>query len=178
MRDMFRLGKVNRSSTTLSQTRPRPILIKLSVAWDHKLALLRKRNLQNFRIKRLFIREDLPLELRQQRTSKVRHAESTVDRSGDQQLAHSPFPETSSDFALLEQEHSTTLSDPVAVVERSESANSRSRRVSSRSLPPTRLASERSDASRLSPSPHSLCSSVESALSSSSTLVQDHSDSS
>ena len=75
MRDLFRLGKVNRSSST-------------------------------FRIKRLFIREDLPLELRQQKTSK---AESSVGRSGDQQLAYSSFPETSSDSALLDQEHITFL---------------------------------------------------------------------
>ena len=51
IRDMFRLGKVN--PTASSQSRPRPVLIKLSVAWDRKLVLLRKRNLQNFRTKRV-----------------------------------------------------------------------------------------------------------------------------
>ena len=172
---MFRLGKVNRSPTASSQTRPRPVLIKLSVAWDRKLVLLRNGNLQNFRIKRLFLREDLPLELRQHRTSRARHAESSVGRAGDQQLAHSSFPETSSDIALRDQEHSTTLSEPVSVVQRTESASSRSRHVSPSSLPTTHLASEGSYASPFSPSPHSRCSSVESALSSSSTLVQDHS---
>ena len=39
IRDMFRLGKINHSSTAPRQSRPRPILIKLSMAWDRKLVL-------------------------------------------------------------------------------------------------------------------------------------------
>ena len=35
------------------------LLIKLSTGWDRKLILLRKRDLRNFRIKRLFLREDV-----------------------------------------------------------------------------------------------------------------------
>ena len=68
---MFRLGKTTRSHSTFSQARPRPVLIKLSVAWDRKLVLLRKRKLNDFRIERLFVREDLPIELRQHKALKI-----------------------------------------------------------------------------------------------------------
>ena len=50
IRDMFRLGKINHSSTAPCQSHSRPILIKLSMAWDRKLVLLRKRNLRNFEL--------------------------------------------------------------------------------------------------------------------------------
>ena len=40
-------------------SRPRPLLIKLCTVWDRKLLLLRKSNLREFRIKRLFLREDV-----------------------------------------------------------------------------------------------------------------------
>ena len=55
---MFRLGKYVRSTASLSC--PRPILIKLCTAWDRKLVLLRKTALKDFRIKHLFLREDVP----------------------------------------------------------------------------------------------------------------------
>ena len=42
-----------------SSSHPRPILIKLCTAWDRKLVLLRKASLREFRIKRLFLREDV-----------------------------------------------------------------------------------------------------------------------
>ena len=58
IKDMFRLGKYVRSTYSLS--RPRPILIKLCTAWDRKLVLLRKTALKDFRIKHLFLREDVP----------------------------------------------------------------------------------------------------------------------
>ena len=54
IKDMFRLGRYKQSAT-----RPRPLLIKLSTGWDRKLILLRKRDLRNFRIKRLFLCEDV-----------------------------------------------------------------------------------------------------------------------
>ena len=53
--DIFRLGKYNQQSP-----RPRPLLVKLSAIWDKKLILSRKRNLRDFKIKRLFLREDVP----------------------------------------------------------------------------------------------------------------------
>ena len=49
IKDMFRLGRYKQSAT-----RPCPLLIKLSTGWDRKLILLRKRDLRNFCIKRLF----------------------------------------------------------------------------------------------------------------------------
>ena len=44
---------------TAFSSHPRPILIKLSSAWDRKLVLLCKSTLRNFRIKQLFLREDV-----------------------------------------------------------------------------------------------------------------------
>ena len=79
---MFRLGKYVKEPSNL--TRPRPVLIKLCTAWDRKLILLQKRNLLHFKIKRLFIREDVPPEhsLRQNRSrvvvQKVNIAESLL----------------------------------------------------------------------------------------------------
>ena len=57
IKDMFRLGKYAQPTTFSSC--PRPILIKLCTAWDRKLVLLRKASLREFRIKRLFLREDV-----------------------------------------------------------------------------------------------------------------------
>ena len=57
IKDMFRLGKYVQPAT--SSSRPRPILIRLCTAWDRKLVLLRKASLRDFRIKRLFLREDV-----------------------------------------------------------------------------------------------------------------------
>ena len=53
--DVFRLGKYSASSN-----RPRPVLIKLTTAWDRKIILLKKRSLKGFKVPRLFIREDVP----------------------------------------------------------------------------------------------------------------------
>ena len=57
IKDIFRLGRFKRSQS--SSSRPRPLLIKLCTAWDRKLILLRKTKLREFRIKRLFLREDV-----------------------------------------------------------------------------------------------------------------------
>ena len=54
IKDMFRLGKFRQSAN------PRPLLVKLSAIWDRKLLLVRKKNLREFRIGRLFLREDVP----------------------------------------------------------------------------------------------------------------------
>ena len=71
IKDMFRLGKFSHSSTLSSSARPRPILIKLSTAWDRKLILLQKSKLRDFHISRLFLREDVSPDHRlRQRKSK------------------------------------------------------------------------------------------------------------
>ena len=95
---MFRLGKTTRSHSVSPQARPRPVLIKLSVAWDRKLVLLRKRKLKNFRIERLFVREDLPIELRQHKALKILHTDAQV--GGNQ----------SSEIALSDQQHGYIMS--------------------------------------------------------------------
>ena len=60
IKDMFRLGKWNSTSSS----RPRPVLIKLCAAWDRKILLVQKRKLQQFRLKGLFLRADVPPEHR------------------------------------------------------------------------------------------------------------------
>ena len=55
--DMFRLGKFSRTAS-----HPRPLLVKVSSAWDRKLILLHKSRLRDLRITRLFICEDDPSE--------------------------------------------------------------------------------------------------------------------
>ena len=60
IKDMFHLGKFIFQTTTSS--RPHPVLIKLYTAWDWKLVLLHKSSLNDFHIKILFLREDVPPE--------------------------------------------------------------------------------------------------------------------
>ena len=69
LKDMFRLGRLQQPSS--SSPRPRPLLIKLCTVWDRKLILLRKTNLRDFHIKRLFLREDVAPDhkLRQKRSA-------------------------------------------------------------------------------------------------------------
>ena len=78
IKDMFRLSKYRKSSDTSSRVHVRPILVKISTAWERKLILLRKSRLRDFRTKHLFVREDVPPEhkLRQRRPKS--RVESTV----------------------------------------------------------------------------------------------------
>ena len=71
IKDLFRLGKCILSPS--SGAHPRLVLIKLATTWDHKVVLLHKRNLQDFRLKHLFWRADvLPEHRLRQRSSIVR----------------------------------------------------------------------------------------------------------
>ena len=165
IRDMFRLGKINHSST--AQSRPRPILIKLSMAWDRKLVLLRKRNLKEFRIKHLFVREDLPPELRQQNHSKVRLEKKTGGSLGEKLHVS-----TSASSALAQSQQEQTSGSMVDIAQKFCTASLRSRCNSSQSISSTHTVLEDGSPSPpLSPSPHS--SRSVSPSSSSSTLVQE-----
>ena len=57
IKDILRLGRFR--SPASPSSRPHPLLIKLCTVWDRKLLLLRKSNLREFRIKRLFLKEDV-----------------------------------------------------------------------------------------------------------------------
>ena len=57
------------SSPTVS-VRPRPLLIKLTSIWDKRLVLASKRVLKEYSVPRIFINEDLPLEVRRARAQK------------------------------------------------------------------------------------------------------------
>ena len=69
--DLFRLGKYGRSP------QPRPVLVKLSAIWDKKLLLSRKRNLRDFKMKRLFLREDVPPDHKLRQRTKFGEKESS-----------------------------------------------------------------------------------------------------
>ena len=75
VKDMFRLGKFHKPSgiTSSSQVQVRPIFGKIGTVWNRKLILMRKSRLREFRIKHLFVREDVPPEhkLRQRRSRPV-----------------------------------------------------------------------------------------------------------
>ena len=60
VRDLFRIGRFKKETEHTS----RPVLVKLSSAWDRKVVLLNKRKLKSYHIFRLFVREDLAPELR------------------------------------------------------------------------------------------------------------------
>lgn len=61
--DMFRLGRFAPNSS-----RPRPILVKLRVAWDKRIILSNSRSLKQFRQGEVFIAPDEPLEVRRAKT--------------------------------------------------------------------------------------------------------------
>lgn len=59
--DVFRLGKFN-------QSKVRPVLVKLRVAWDRRLILSRCSRLKNFCTPRVYVAADEPPELRRKNT--------------------------------------------------------------------------------------------------------------
>lgn len=61
VQDMFRLG-------AFKQDKHRPILVKLRVAWDRRLLLMRSWQLKNYHIKGIFISPDESPEIRRQHT--------------------------------------------------------------------------------------------------------------
>ena len=83
IKDVFRLGKYVQPSAS---SHPRPILIKLCTAWDRKLVLLHKTSLKTFRIKSLFLREDVSPD-HKLRSRKPKP--SVESHSGDSSQAHS-----------------------------------------------------------------------------------------
>ena len=80
IRDIFRLGKYTEKPSTSFYSRP--VLIKLCTAWDRKLVLLRKSNLRHFRIKRLFLREDVSPDHRLRQRSSSQKQPSNVSVQG------------------------------------------------------------------------------------------------
>ena len=80
IKDLFRLGKRNPSPSP--GARPRPVLIKVCATWDRRVLLLRKMNLQQFRLKGLFLRADVPPEHRLRQGTHV--------RAKSQPAAHQP----------------------------------------------------------------------------------------
>ena len=102
IKDMFRLGKF--ISQTTSSSRPRPVLIKLCTACDRKLVLLSKSSLEDFHIKNLFLREDVPPEhkLRVRKVVSPLHSSDLSQGSSTTAVSH-PSPST----AALTHSHSS-----------------------------------------------------------------------
>ena len=88
IKDLFRLGKRNPSPSP--GARPRPVLIKVCATWDRRVLLLRKKNLQQFRLKDLFLRADVPPEHRLCQGTNVR----TKSKPAAHQPSVSLAPET------------------------------------------------------------------------------------
>ena len=81
IKDMFRLGRFRKPQP--SALPPRPILVKLSTAWDRKLVLSRRVKLKEFHIKRLFLREDVaPDHKLRRRPSALPSDKATIPSSG------------------------------------------------------------------------------------------------
>ena len=87
VRDLFRIGRFKKEAEHTS----RPVLVKLSSAWDRKVVLLNKRKLKNYHISRLFVREDLAPELRKRPV----HPQSQPQETFHGTARHSSGPVTS-----------------------------------------------------------------------------------
>ena len=68
--DAFRLGRRNPPSSPTVSVWPRPLLVKLTSILDKRLVLASKRVLKEYSVPRIFINEDLPLEVRRARAQK------------------------------------------------------------------------------------------------------------
>ena len=84
-RDAFRLGRRkipdrNELGATLNPPPPRPLLVKLVSEWDKRLLLSAKYKLKNYTSARIFLREDLPLDVRLAR-AKQRKEDQEIQRN-------------------------------------------------------------------------------------------------
>ena len=79
--DAFRLGRKKVPENLIDPPRPRPVLIKLCNEWDRRILLASRRKLKDYRIKKVFLREDLPLEARKERAHRYHKYGSTYSRT-------------------------------------------------------------------------------------------------
>ena len=108
IKDMFRLGRLQQLSS--SSPRPRPLLCTV---WDRKLILLRKTNLRDFHIKRLFLHEDVAPD------HKLRQKRSAPSQSNALVSDHSPPTSVAVKYSSAISYHSP----PTSVAVESSSAN-------------------------------------------------------
>ena len=83
VKDLFCIGKLRKSGADGDQaapTRPRPIVLKLVSPWDRWLVLdlANRLKLKEYSTKGIFVREDLPPEVRQQRRDKYTARKSSL----------------------------------------------------------------------------------------------------
>ena len=108
--DAFRLGRVNPQSG--SSSRPRPLLIKLSSVWDKRLILSCKYKLKEYSTPNLFLREDVPFEVRKARALARKVSREDAIHSEHNGASHLP-PQSSSQqsFSSTGRRSSVTSSD-------------------------------------------------------------------
>ena len=68
IKDAYRIGR--RKPIPVESSRPRPLLIKLNNCWDRRLLLAARFTLKSFEKYKLYLREDLPPQVRQSSSRK------------------------------------------------------------------------------------------------------------
>ena len=64
--DAFKIGRKKSSEDICENTRPRPLLVKISSERDKRLLLSSRYKLKEYQTAKIFLREDLPLEVRKE----------------------------------------------------------------------------------------------------------------
>ena len=62
-----RIVKSTASTSSMVPPPPRPLLVKLCSEWDKRLILSAKHKLKDYDVQNVFLREDLPFDVRQSR---------------------------------------------------------------------------------------------------------------
>ena len=107
VRDIYRLGRrkdlvvKDGSSEVLMEdfqekpSRPRPVLVKLESVWDRRLLLANRRQLKTYTAHKIFIREDIPLEIRLKNlksSSAIPPSSHTLTQETPKQPINEPTP--------------------------------------------------------------------------------------
>ena len=93
LRDLFHLGHRRKISDSGPPGHPRPVLLKFMSTWDRRLVLSAVSKLKEFKMLRLYIREDLSPEERKKRRDHYgsRKAMGAGSSSADSHMQYSPF---------------------------------------------------------------------------------------
>ena len=61
LNDLFHLGRQKKTSDSVVQCRPRPVMLQPLSSWDRRLVLSAVRKLKGYTVSNIYIREDLSL---------------------------------------------------------------------------------------------------------------------
>ena len=70
--DAFRIGRKKPADDSCEDRRPRPLLVKLDSEWDRRILLSSRYKLKGYEAAKVFLREDLPLDIRKDREKQRR----------------------------------------------------------------------------------------------------------